>query len=243
MGRTLQKKKNRSSIAKVRQRPKSKKLLNPRGNATIAANWDKTQTVSQNYRRLGLTSRINASTGGTVVSGPAPSALRISSRPTAEILVPTTARVERGSDGAITRIIHPSQGSKKRRPNPLQDPLNDLSDLSGDDDDADVNNAEEASDEWEGIQAEDALPLGRSTVVVAELERQSQREARRPPRKASAREREWIERLVKRHGDDMRAMFWDRKLNPMQQSEADIKWRVERWRKETGGGLTDGGTT
>ena len=39
MGRELQKKKNRSSTAKVRQKPKSKKVVNPRGNAIIAANW------------------------------------------------------------------------------------------------------------------------------------------------------------------------------------------------------------
>jgi hypothetical protein len=38
MGRELQKKKNRSSIAKVRQKPKSKKV-NPLGNPIIAANW------------------------------------------------------------------------------------------------------------------------------------------------------------------------------------------------------------
>jgi hypothetical protein len=39
MGRELQKKKNRSSISKVKQKPKSKKRLNPKGNAIIAANW------------------------------------------------------------------------------------------------------------------------------------------------------------------------------------------------------------
>jgi nucleolar protein 16 len=39
MGRELQKKKNRSSIAKVKSKTKSKKLVNPRGNAIVAANW------------------------------------------------------------------------------------------------------------------------------------------------------------------------------------------------------------
>jgi hypothetical protein len=38
MGRELQKKKKRSSIPKVRQKPKSKKV-NPLGNPIIAANW------------------------------------------------------------------------------------------------------------------------------------------------------------------------------------------------------------
>lgn len=38
MGRELQKKKNRSSIPKVRHKPKSKKL-NIKGNPIVAANW------------------------------------------------------------------------------------------------------------------------------------------------------------------------------------------------------------
>ena len=38
MGRVLQKKKNRSSIPKVKQKPKSKRV-NPLGNPIIAANW------------------------------------------------------------------------------------------------------------------------------------------------------------------------------------------------------------
>jgi len=38
MGRELQKKKNRSSNPKVKQKPKSKRI-NPLGNPIIAANW------------------------------------------------------------------------------------------------------------------------------------------------------------------------------------------------------------
>ena len=62
MGRDLQKKKNRSGVQKVRQKPKSKKkiLTNP----IIAANWDKTQSLAQNYKRLGLTAKLNKTTGG-----------------------------------------------------------------------------------------------------------------------------------------------------------------------------------
>lgn len=39
MGRELQKKKNRSSNPKVRQKPKSKKKMNLKTNPIIAANW------------------------------------------------------------------------------------------------------------------------------------------------------------------------------------------------------------
>jgi len=66
MGRELQKKKNRSGNPKVRQRSSKKPngkavILN---NALIAANWDKKQTLAQNYARLGLARKLNGSTGG-----------------------------------------------------------------------------------------------------------------------------------------------------------------------------------
>jgi len=69
MGRELQKKKNRSGNPKVTQRSSKKPngkavILN---NALIAANWDKKQTLAQNYARLGLARKLNGSTGGVEV--------------------------------------------------------------------------------------------------------------------------------------------------------------------------------
>ncbi|KAI9793471.1 MAG: Nucleolar protein 16 [Piccolia ochrophora] len=209
MGRELQKKKNRSSLQKVRQNPKSKKV-NPRSNPVIAANWDKSKTLAQNYRRLGLTHRLNASTGGTETAGSAPhDPLAIAALP--KTLTPTTARVERDTDGNITRIIH----SGKSRANPLNDPLNELSESEGE---------------------EDKPPQRSSarTGVIEELEWHAQQEAPKPVRKPSSREDEWVQMLVDKYGDDYKGMFWDRRLNPMQQTEGDIKRRVKRWRVTTG---------
>jgi len=45
MGRELQKKKNRSSIPKIKLKPKSKKRANPLGNPIIAANWQVTSEL------------------------------------------------------------------------------------------------------------------------------------------------------------------------------------------------------
>jgi nucleolar protein 16 len=69
-----------------------------------------------------------------------------------------------------------------------------------------------------------------STDVVRQLEEQAKRGVAKALRTQSAREQEWIERLVSKYGDDYRKMFWDRKLNPMQQSEGDIRKRVLRWK-------------
>jgi nucleolar protein 16 len=36
--------------------------------------------------------------------------------------------------------------------------------------------------------------------------------------------------LVAKHGDNLRAMARDKKLNPMQQTEADLGRRIKKWR-------------
>jgi nucleolar protein 16 len=69
-----------------------------------------------------------------------------------------------------------------------------------------------------------------STTVVRQLEEQAKRGVAKAPRTQSVGEQEWVERLVAKYGDDYRKMFWDRKLNPMQQSEGDIRKRVLKWK-------------
>jgi len=66
MGREIQKRKARSGIAKIRHKPKSKKLL--LSNPLIAKNWNKSETLSQNYARLGLARKLNGHTGGVEMS-------------------------------------------------------------------------------------------------------------------------------------------------------------------------------
>jgi nucleolar protein 16 len=65
MGRSVrQKRKARSSRPVVKQSNNRRRPVNPTGNAIIAENWDKDQTLSQNYRRLGLMNRLKVPTGG-----------------------------------------------------------------------------------------------------------------------------------------------------------------------------------
>src|SRR5436309_2953769 len=50
MGRELQKKKNRSSVSKVTRRSQNRrKKTRITGSALVAAQWDKSQTLSQKY--------------------------------------------------------------------------------------------------------------------------------------------------------------------------------------------------
>ncbi|KAI9890636.1 MAG: Nucleolar protein 16 [Vezdaea aestivalis] len=212
MGRELQKKKNRSSIPKIRQKPKSKKI-SVRGNAIVAANWDKHQTLRQNYDRLGLTPRLNAPTGGiernatNLIKAKKIDPLAIGSS-VSQVLVPREVEVERDASGNIVRVLQRNEA----KPNPLGDPLNDLDD--------------------DGEDNVDSVGLSANSVtnVVARLEEQARNEAPKRTRTQSSRETEWVARLVDKYGDNYSRMVMDRQLNPMQQSEGDLRKRIRRWK-------------
>jgi nucleolar protein 16 len=189
------------------------------------------ETLSQNYRRLGLTSRLNHATGGTEktiallglndakssradhAAGSTANALNIVSKApqTAEI---EEVEVERDPEtGAILRVI----GQKEKAENPLNDPLNEL-----EDDDA---------EEWNGFAMVPEEREGEQiNPVIQQLEEAARNGARKAPRTQSQREAEWLENLVAKYGEDYGRMARDRKLNPMQQTESDIKKRVKKWK-------------
>lgn len=127
-------------------------------------------------------------------------------------------RVERDPEtGRILRVIHDDDdnievaGRQRSRKNPLNDPLNDLLDSES---------------------QSNALP---DSVIVQQLERQADQEGKtvraKKPRFQSSREGEWAQRLIAKHGDNYAAMMRDRKLNPMQQSEGDLRRRISKWKK------------
>ena len=132
-------------------------------------------------------------------------------------IAPTEARVERDPEtGKILRVIHATSS----RPNPLNDPLN-----SDSEEDGDVN-----AEEFDGLDGE-----GREqNDVIRRLEEQAARQPEKKERSQSEREKEWIERLVGRWGEDYAKMARDRKLNPMQQTEKDIARRVSKWKAKRG---------
>ncbi|KAF2970024.1 hypothetical protein GQX73_g3539 [Xylaria multiplex] len=224
MGRELQKRKRRSSRPATRQPSSNRsKLTNPLGNSIIARNWNKKETTMQNYRRLGLVSRLRAPTGGVEPKLRPGTASKPKKDPFAIHGVKDASaaevRVERDEDGKIVRVV-----STQRKPaNPLNDPLAELDTdseaESGDDDGGD--NAEE----WGGFSEE-------QNEIVRQLEGEANRPVEKKLRTASTREAEWLQSLIDRHGDDTAAMARDRKLNPMQQTAADIARRI---RKQKGG--------
>ena len=120
--------------------------------------------------------------------------------------------------GAIISVQDSNRKLREKK-NPLNDPLN------SSDEEVDVN---EDEDDVAGNEARGG--------IVAELEESARYEKKKRPRQQSAREREWCERLVRRWGDNWGGMSRDRRLNPMQQSEGDLRRRVELWKRKEGVG-------
>lgn len=241
MGRDLQKRKRRSSRPTIKQSNRLKKPLNPLGNSTIAKNWNKKETLSQNYRRLGLAAKLGKATGGTdrtcaTASGPTAAQDPLAVTPTSGAGRGggiRSVRVERDADGRILRVMH--------RANPLNDPLNDIEDEDDDDDDSDDGVAEEDEmeedeededdhDEEDGEEDKHGKS-GKGTRVVDLLEAEANRPTEKYKRHQSEREREWIERLLAKHGDNTAAMARDFRSNPMQQTEANIKKKIAIYRE------------
>lgn len=70
--------------------------------------------------------------------------------------------------------------------------------------------------------------------VIRQLEEVARNGARKAPRSQSQREEEWLERLVQQYGEDYGRMSRDMKLNPMQQTAADIRSRIKKWSASKG---------
>lgn len=178
----------------------------PLSTQTNLSSRDKKETLTQNYRRLGLLSRLKTPTGGTETQlgkTAAPSKSNPFAITTTEKALLSEAKVERDEDGNIIRVI-------SRRDNPLNDPLN--------------SDDEEEAEEWDGLEdGEEQSEVMQSLLYAAA------NPAPKKPRHMSDREVEWLENLIEAHGEDVNAMARDRKLNPMQQTAKDISRRLKKF--------------
>jgi len=261
MGREIQKKKNRSGVQKIRQKPKSKKKLLQ--HPLIAANWDKSATLEQNYRRLGLTAKLNKHTGGTEKKAEdvrrmrdemanegeggmrkKDDALAISTvQKRKERLDVHEVRIERDpKTGAILRVVEGQEGKGRRRANPLNDPLNELDSDEEDDDDDDHEEevrrgaAKELFDQHGHVTPAAAVDGGddEKTEVVRQLEQEAGKVVPRRKQHQSEGERAFVVELVRKYGDDYARMARDTEINYMQRSAGDLKRRVKKWREGVG---------
>lgn len=239
MGRERQKAKNRSGIARVTQKPKKTKkpLL---ANELIAKHWDRSATLSQNYAKLGLSSKINKATGGREANVKSAEELRkerksrkdgLAINVTAPQFEVKEARIVRDPQtGAILSVEEEQSVGKKVEQGPyraLDDPLEALDNMV-------MDEAPMESDDDE----EDATGPRAAHKVAAEFVKSLEREAAVPSapkfRKQSDREKVFLKKLIAKHGTDeskgcYEKMAKDLQLNIMQQSPGDLRQRVRRF--------------
>lgn len=207
-------------------------------NVFFLINRDKSLSLSQNYARLGLTAKLNAPTGG-VEKKPQNETGQPAARPDPLAIIPTSARqvaqkpqtaqVERDPEtGKILRLIQAEEQAE----------------TSEEDSSAIATSIRKTRKPLEDPLTSSRKPFTKSqptsaTGIIPALEAEASHEAslianRKRPRTQSEREQAWLARLIEHRGDDVRAMFRDRNLNPMQNTEADIKRRLTKFRKNVG---------
>ncbi|KAI5287162.1 Nucleolar protein 16 [Ascosphaera atra] len=191
---------------------------------------DKNLTLAQNYRRLGLSASLNAPRGGVdrrsivgVIEPPEDCLHDIGGAHTKKASTAADeVQVERDlRTGKILRIVRPEEdeeveitGWKVKKNNPLNDSLADV-----------LNTPWPGTGTGEKQKSEIVMQLEAQAIIeVAALKH-------RKPRHMSKREEEWLELLAKKHGDNIIGMVKDKELNPMQQTEGDIRRRVRKWKE------------
>jgi nucleolar protein 16 len=50
-------------------------------------------------------------------------------------------------------------------------------------------------------------------------------------RHTSTLEGQWLQKLLDKYGDDYDKMMWDKDLNPMQHTPAQLKRKIKKWRE------------
>jgi nucleolar protein 16 len=182
---------------------------------------DSKKTLSQNYRNIGLVAKLGRRPGGVEKKVEQEDVKCLRNEPLA--ISPGTTYSQK-SAVEVRLEIDPETGNPilardtiTKKSGLLNDPLNDP-------DDSDVDESK-----WNSLGR---LPKQNGgTGITDTLESLAASGVQRGPRKQSQREQQWIQALVERHGDNYGAMFRDVVLNPMQQSEGDIKRRVTLWKK------------
>ncbi|RLV90631.1 Nucleolar protein 16 [Spathaspora sp. JA1] len=199
----------RSSVRKNTRRVKDKQRnINIHSNPIIAANWDKSLTLQQNYKRLGLRAKLGSMAGGAeqhVVSLTEIRAKRdkknqeVGSDVDEDTEDPEKIPVGQAKiirDETTNEVIKVIYGKKK----------------SG--------------------EEEDEEKVKEDSEVVKQLQEYGKMHSQiKKTRHQSSREDEWLRTLYEKYGDDYEKMKWDKKLNIYQQTPGDLKRRINKWKR------------
>lgn len=208
----------RSSVKKNTRRTKDKQRnINIHSNPIIEANWDKSLTLKQNYKKLGLRAKLGRSAGGDeqkVVSLSEVQANQEKKKKKDQLThVPSVSEIENLDDPS--RI---PEGEARLIRDPETNEV--IKVIYGT---MKVDDNEESEEEIE------------NPTVIKQLEEYAEKNSKiKKERHQSERENDWIKSLYEKYGDDYDKMKWDKKLNIYQQSAGDLKRRIIKWKKANG---------
>ncbi|SCU89026.1 LADA_0E13300g1_1 [Lachancea dasiensis] len=211
----------RSSVKKASRKHKDRRRkVNITSNPIIAKNWDYSLTLAQNYELLGLRSKLQSPAGG-----------REAKLDKVVSKEPVTSSTFMESDDEF------GPESKTTDSEEEEDVLDEESILQGE---ARIIRDSEGTvikvlyGKKKGSATELAADNGSDspaeTNTVRELKAFASRPCVKKERVPSEREELWLKALYEKHGDNYKKMFFDKKLNINQQSEGDLKRRLERWK-------------
>jgi len=86
-------------------------------------------------------------------------------------------------------------------------------------------------DDEDDVPTQSVVDGKAKTHVVKELLEIAAQPAVKNVRQTSTLEGQWLQQLVDKYSDDYERMMWDRDLNPMQHTPAQLKRKLKKWRE------------
>ncbi|KAI8090072.1 ribosome biogenesis protein Nop16 [Gilbertella persicaria] len=210
MGTVRQKKAARRTNKNTRRTAdRHKKRVTIHGNPIIKKNWDKKLTLKQNYAKLGLLTSLNGETGGKEKILPDEKQAETEETEPKELKDLTEEEIEE-----LKKTLNPGEGLIQR-----DEEGNVVRIIVG-----------EKKTHDEILDAEVA-PVEAKTDVVRQLEAHAAN-AVHHEKYQSEYELDWVQKLINKHGDDYKAMFWDKELNIYQQTAAQLKKKCQAYLKK-----------